>query len=117
MFGRTQHFVPEVYVNESRDFALLVRAYDCIFQGVKFDIDSMKYVTDTQRCNDRVLQLLQTKVGFFSEAKINNEDMRYILRAFPYIIRNKGSYSAIIQAVYVFLKISNIRQRDYPSAL
>nr|DAU00327.1 MAG TPA: hypothetical protein [Bacteriophage sp.] len=31
MFGRTQHFVPEVYVNESRDFALLVRAYDCIF--------------------------------------------------------------------------------------
>lgn len=109
MFGRTQHFVPEVYVNESRDFALLVRAYDCIFQGVKFDIDSMKYVTDTQRCNDRVLQLLQTKVGFFSEAKINNEDMRYILRAFPYIIRNKGSYSAIIQAVYVFLKISNIK--------
>ena len=35
--------------------------------------------------------------------------MRYILRAFPYIIRNKGSYSAIIQAVYVFLKISNIK--------
>ncbi len=113
MIGRVQDLVPEVYVNESRDFALLARAYDCIIQGVKFDIDSTKYLTDTSRCNDRILQLLQTKVGFFSDVNIDNADLRYILRAFPELIRNKGSYKAIKQAIYVYLKISNVKSDIY----
>ena len=113
MLGRVQNIVPEVYVNESRDFALLGRLYDCIFQGVKFDIDTMKYATDTYRCSDRILQLLQTKLGFFTDANINGEDLRYILKAFPYIIRNKGSYNAIKEAIYVFLKISNVQSEIF----
>lgn len=49
---RLQNNVPEVYVKESRDFQLLCRLYDCILNGVKFDIDSMLNITDSKSCSN-----------------------------------------------------------------
>lgn len=105
---RLQHNVPEVYVNESRDFQLLCRAYDCINDAVKFDIDTIADVTDTNICNSRLLPLLQTKLGFFSDEQLDNDALRYVLKAFPFMIRNKGSKKGIEQAIYTFLKIHSI---------
>ena len=49
---RIEKNVPEIYVRESRDFQLFCRLYDCVFDGVKFDIDSMLNVLDTHSCNN-----------------------------------------------------------------
>ena len=106
---RLQDNVPEPYVNQSRDFQLMVRAYDCILNGVKFDIDSMRHITNTDECNSKILQLLQTKVGFFSDKNITDDELRYVLRAFPTIIKNKGSLKGIKQAVWTFLKLNHIK--------
>ena len=107
-FIRLQNNVPEVYVEQSRDFQMLCRAYDAILNGVKFDIDTIQYLSNTNRCNTRALGLLQTKVGFFTNVAIDDESLRYILKVFPFLIKNKGNLKSISQAVSVFLKINNL---------
>jgi hypothetical protein len=106
---RVQDNVPEIYVNESRDFQLLCRLYDCIINGVKFDIDSMKFLTDTKNCNSRVLDLLKSKVGFYNDKYIFSDDMRKVLEAFPHIIKYKGSKEAVLQTVCLFMKVNRVR--------
>ena len=100
--------VPYVYPNLSRDFQVFLRYYNYIFNGIKHDIDQIKNVIDTEECNNKILYLLQSKVGFFSNAKITDDELRYVLAAFPYIIKNKGSRKAISQAINVFCKINKI---------
>lgn len=105
---RLQNNVPEPYIRQSRDFQLLSRAYDCIINGVKFDIDTIDTLTNTAQCSTRVLQLLQTKLGFFSNENITDDELRYVLQAFPTIMKNKGSLLAIKQAVRVYLKLMKL---------
>ena len=105
---RLQNKTPSVYTEESKDFQLLCRLYDCIVNGVKFDVDTMQYITDSAMCRTNILQLLQTKVGFFTELNMTDDALRYILRAFPTIIKSKGALKSIEQAINVFLKIYHI---------
>ena len=43
---RIQDNVPEVYVEESRDFQLFSRIYDFAFQSCKLRVDSLQYSND-----------------------------------------------------------------------
>ena len=88
---RLENNVPEVYVNESRDFQLFCRLYDVCFTSVKQSIDSLQFLTDTKQCSHQVLELLKSKVGLFTTAAVNDTELRYLLQAFPTIIRYKGS--------------------------
>lgn len=110
---RLERFTPNVYANNSRDFQLLCRTYDSIVNGVKFDIDTIPTLSSTKMCRESLLELLQTKLGFFTTKPIDNETLRYVLSAFPYLIKSKGTREAILQAIYVFLKIERI---DYNSS-
>lgn len=105
---RTQDNVPDVYVRESRDFQLLCRLYDCAVNGAKLDADTIQYITDTKFCTARLLQLLQTKLGFFTNHDITDDELRLVLEAFPVIMKNKGSLKAIKQAMYVYLKVMHL---------
>lgn len=105
---RTQDNVPEVYVSESRDFQLLCRLYDCVLNGTKLSADEIQFVTDTKFCEARLLPLLQTKLGFFTNKDITDDELRVVLEAFPFIIKNKGSLLAIKQAMYVYLKAMHL---------
>ena len=110
---RLQENVPEIYVNQSRDFQLLCRLYDCIINGVKYDIDSLIYTLDTSSCSNNLLQLLQNKLGFFTDADITDEQLRYVVQAFPYLVKNKGSRKAIVSAVNMFLKLNHMKTGAY----
>jgi hypothetical protein len=105
---RTQDNVPDVYVRESRDFQLLCRLYDCAVNGAKLDADAIQFITDTKFCTARLLQLLQTKLGFFTNHDITDDELRLVLEAFPVIMKNKGSLKAIKQAMYVYLKVMHL---------
>jgi len=102
---RISEHVPDVYPRKSRDFQLFCAIFDCLFGDLKYNIDSIIDITNTSQCNERLLPLLQTKLGFFTKEKISGEDLRLILRAFPTIVRNKGSKTGITQAVQVYLKL------------
>ena len=101
--------VPEIYVDQSRDMQLLLRLMDCVYGGVKFDIDSVLNLTRTDQCKSNYLQLLQSKVGFLSDKKFDLEDLRLALSAFPWLVKNKGSKKAIKQAVNAYLKMRHIK--------
>lgn len=104
---RMQNNVPEVYVNQSRDFQLLCRMFDVIFNGIKFDVDTTSRLTDTKHIQSSLLKLLQTKLGFFEENNLDDE-LRIVLDAFPYIIKNKGSLKAIEQTLNVYLRLNHV---------
>lgn len=102
---RLQDNVPEVYVQESRDFQLFCNLYDSIFGGVKFDIDSLQYISNTKQCNGKTLELLKTKLGLFDDLELSDNDLRLVLQAFPTIIRYKGSKRALKYILYLFQRI------------
>lgn len=99
-----QNNVPPVYMEESRDFQLLLRLIDSTNQAVKFDIDSMLNIIDPMKIKSEFLNLYATKMGFFPRRTINEDTLRYILSAFPYLIKNKGNEAGIRGAVATILK-------------
>lgn len=105
---RLQEHTPSVYTNDSRDFQLMLRVYDCVNNGVKYYIDSIIDSLNTDLCNSGLLDLLKTKVGFFSSAEFTDREARYILKSFPYIVKYKGSKAGIEQAVRVFMTAEGI---------
>ena len=100
---RLQNNVPSTYIEQSRDFQLFCRLYDCINNGVQFDISTVTDILDPIKVNDRVVKLLATRVGFITDIDIDNTVLRYILSAYPYIIKNKGTRKGIEAAVNAIL--------------
>lgn len=104
---RFQDNLPEVYINESRDFQLLARLSDVLFSGLKYDIDSMVNILDAMLAKDRMLELMCTKIGFFPKIEIDSQVLKYIISSFPYIIKNKGNKKSIEYAINAILKAEN----------
>lgn len=88
---RIEDNVPEAYVRQSRDFQLFCRLYDLCFAPVKQQIDSMQLLTDTKQCSHQTLELLKTKLGLFTKTTVGDKELRYLLMAFPFLLRYKGS--------------------------
>lgn len=109
---RFQDNLPEVYINESRDFQVLARLSDVLFSGIKYDIDTMVRILDATLIKDRMLDLLCTRVGFFSSVEIDAQVLKYIIASFPYILKNKGTEKGIKAAVNAILKAENQQSED-----
>lgn len=107
---RLQDNVPDVYVNNSRDFQLLCQIYDCVINGVKFDIDTITNIIDTSKCKESFMLLLSRKVGYVDpKTGISNSNLRLMNDSWPYVVRKKGSLSAIQEAINVFMKVKHIK--------
>ena len=102
---RFQNNVPQVYVEESRDFQLIGRIIETIINANIYNNNSILSTLDAKKINERLLELLATKVGFYHKHKIDVKVLRYIISAFPYIIKYKGSKKGIESAINVILKI------------
>ena len=105
---RVQNNVPNVYIDESRDFQLIARLIDVAVNGTRFDINTLSNILDPFKTNDRMLELLSTKVGFFAKYSYDSRLLRYAISAFPYILKNKGSKKGITDAISVILKVDGI---------
>ncbi len=92
---RVENNVPDVYPSQSRDFQLVSRLYDLVFQSSRFSIDSLVYTSDSKRCNSFLLPLISAKVGLFDELKIPDKQYRAIISGFPHIIKYKGSIKGL----------------------
>lgn len=101
---RLQDNTPSIYTEQSRDFQLFLRLYDCIINGVKFDIDSVSNLNNPALANDRILNLLCTRVGFFPKRDYDSTLLRYILESFSYLIKNKGNKVGIEGAICTVLE-------------
>ena len=109
---RMQNNVPQVYVNESRDFQLMGRVMDVIHGGVMFDASSIINLIRPLNIYDSLLVHYATKVGFFPKVDIDAKVLRPILAAFPFAVKNKGSIRGIEYAVASVLRAENIPSGD-----
>ena len=107
---RTKNNVPQVYVSESRDFQLFTRVLDFVQNALKYDIDAMLNSLSTRDIAETYLEHLQSKLGFFTSRHYDDETLRKVLSAIPYIIRNKGSELGIAMCVNTFLNIMGFRK-------
>jgi len=106
---RLQNETPEVYTAESRDFQVLCRIFDLLLNSTKFDVDSIKKISDTSKIRSEMLPLLQTKLGFFSNAKADAEELRLLLSTFPLLVKKKGSLKSIQEAINTYIKTLGLR--------
>lgn len=99
---------PSYYLNGSRDFQLFARLLTLILNSAKVEADSLLYLNDAILIADRLLPLLQTKVGFWTRKEFTNDQLRFVCDAFDLLMRKKGSRDGIVQAVQLFIKTLGI---------
>lgn len=99
---RLDQRVPRVYVEESRDMQTLLRLLTIAVSNAKYNIDSITYANNAYLINNRLLKLLQTKVGFYTKKEFTDDEIRYTVNVFSYLVRNKGSFRALNEAVRLF---------------
>lgn len=104
---RLQNNVPNIYVEESRDFQTLCNVFDIMNSGIKYDIDSMPNILDTNLCRDSMIPLLQSKLGFFTKRTLTTKEIRHVLCAFKRLVKDKGSRIGIKEAIEIYLKLLN----------
>ena len=102
---RIRNNVPDVYVKKSRDFQLLCDLFDVVNNGVKFDIDSIMDLSNTQVTRESMLTYLQSKLGFNTSKTIPQDVLRTLLKCFPYLVKRKGSRQGIEEAICLFLNV------------
>ena len=107
---RTKNNVPQVYVSESRDFQLFTRVLDFVQNALKYDIDAMLNSLSTRDIAENYLEHLKSKIGFFTYGHYDDDALRKVLSAMPYIIRNKGSELGISMCINTFLNIIGFRK-------
>ena len=105
---RLQEHVPDVYPRKSRDFQLMCNLYDCVNNGVKYDIDSIVNIVDTKTCSSSVIPLLQTKLGFFCNKEYSTEQLRVVLSGFQHALKHKGSRRGVLEAIQLYLKAQGV---------
>lgn len=76
-------------------------------QDIRYHIDTMTNALTAEKANNRILPLLADRVGFRTNKHIDDNVLRYIISAFPYIIKNKGTKKGIEQAAATILKAEN----------
>lgn len=105
---RIANLLPEIYNSESRDFQLFTHILDLVQNSIKFDIDHIIKVINTEEIPSEYLYNLQTKVGFLTNNIYPEGELRFILSAFPWLIKYKGSKQGIILSVNAFLKARGV---------
>lgn len=104
---RLQNNTPKVYTAESRDFQLLARAMDALHGGIMGQIPPILSINRPRTMYDNYLSHYSSSVGFFTRRDIDSKVLRYILAAFPYLIKNKGTKKGILGAVNTIIKAEN----------
>ena len=97
---RLEKNVPDVYVDESRDFQLLCRILDIYLKGCIDRASNMVYQLDLDKCNEQLLYAIANMQGFTTNLYIPPNVLRNICKVFPYCLRRKGTEEAIRTAAY-----------------
>lgn len=106
---RAKNETPQVYTSESRDFQILLRVLDFVQNSIKYDIDSITDIIDTDDISGYYLDRLKNKLGFFTNNYYDDDTLRIALNAFPHMIRYKGSIEGVERCVNTFLNIIGVR--------
>lgn len=105
---KLQRIVPNNYYDRSRDFQLIGRALDCVFNSSKTYSDMVKYDTISKNTDIKLLDLLAKTAGFENRRKYDAQDLYVLCSSFAQILQYKGTKKAIEDCVRVLLKAQNL---------
>lgn len=97
---RTQELVPDYYIEKSRDFQILCRLLDFLFNSTKYNSISTLNLTDTERAKNTVLPLIGDKFGIYDKESYSAREM---LDALPCALQYKGSMHSALTLIHAFL--------------
>lgn len=92
MLLNTRYMVPKTYAN-SRDYQILLKLLELVVNAAKTDADLFPSLIDPNKCPDNLLPLLADYVGYDYDAGESINSNRAIIKYYPYLIRNRGSYT------------------------
>lgn len=101
---------PSYLSEESRDYQLLSRLFDSVFNSSKMMIDSLREGPLLQFSTSKSLDLLARTLGFESKHEYNINNLRALCGSFKYIMEYKGTIKAIKDTVGMLLKAQNITE-------
>ena len=107
---KTELLVPCNYYIRSRDFQLIGRILDCIFNSSKSYSDMIQYDAICKNTDKKLLDLITKTIGFETKRKYDELDLFTLCTTFKSILKNKGTISAVEECVKVLLKAQNIHK-------
>lgn len=110
---KSKNLVPEVYYNRSRDFQLLGRIYDIIFNYLKTNTEIIDAVPYSEDIDDKLIPLISTTLGFKQTHEYNTQQLKVLCSSFVTILRNKGNLSSIDTLLSILSNVENTKERCY----
>lgn len=104
---RLQNNTPCYYTEKSRDFQLLCRLFDVVNFSTKNNVDAVSTAITSSSTKSSLLKLLCVRAGFISNFYLDNDILRNIAAAFPFIMKKKGTLQGIALATNAILKAEN----------
>ena len=106
---KTRELVPQVYYDESRDFQMLGRVYETLFNHCKTYADLMQGLPLSRESDYHMLSLMATTLGFNPKRDYAKDELRAVLSSFISLVKFKGSIEGLRIALYLLLRAHNIQ--------
>lgn len=106
---KVRNLVPNVYYDQSRDFQLIGRLYEIVFNYLKTNIDSINNSSLNNNSDKELLELLSMTLGFKSKHNYSLNQLYAICSCFSEVLRYKGTKRSIEIAVNALLQSEGIR--------
>ena len=107
---KLKDLTPEVYYKDSRDFQLIGRLFDVVLNSVKTEVDLMYNIPLSNDSDEKLLELMALTLGFKPTHQYNTKQLKAICKAFPEILKNKGSIKSIIIACNALFNAAGAEQ-------
>lgn len=106
----TIKITPSIYSKESRDYQLISRLYDAIFNFTKMSSDSMTNLPLSKNVDGRFLDMTAKTIGFESKHNYNTDNLLALCSSFKKIVSYKGTKQAIEAVISMLLNSQNIKK-------
>lgn len=105
---KTTSITPEYYSKNSRDYQLISRVYDSVFNDIKTNTDIIETLPLTKNTDRKLLDLIAYTLGFSSRHQYDNSNLYALCTSFKHLLRHKGSKKAIVDCIKLLLKAQGV---------
>lgn len=106
----TLKITPSIYSKESRDYQLIGRLYNAVFNYTKMSIEGVYNLPLSPNSDVRFLDLVAKTIGFESKHNYNIENLFALCSSFKKIMWHKGTKEAIEELISVLINSQNIQK-------
>lgn len=104
-----QELTPYIYNNESRDFQLIGRLFDLLFNSAKTEAETLYNLPVSVNSDEQLLELLAFTLGLkLKTTSYTSKHLRALCSVFPELLRNKGTYYAINLLCVTLLRVEGL---------